>query len=84
MKIIFRSILVSPNARDRSIALATHRCRPEYMAVWLEDHVTAIGSLTLNFGFFLVESCNLETKRGPYVRSGGPSVGKEGECDVES
>jgi hypothetical protein len=47
------------------------------MVVWSKDHMTVIGSLKLYFGL-LVESYKLETGRGPYVESGGPSVGKGG------
>jgi hypothetical protein len=41
---------VNPIARDRSLAMARHRCRPQWMAEWLEDHGVAIASLNLNFG----------------------------------
>jgi hypothetical protein len=50
--------------KDRSIALARHRCRPRYMAEWSEDHMAAIGHLILTLEL-LVESCKLETGRDP-------------------
>jgi hypothetical protein len=38
---------VNPIARDRSLVMARYRCRPQKMAKWSEDHVSAIGSETL-------------------------------------
>jgi hypothetical protein len=40
---------VNPIARDRSLAMTRHRCRPRWMAEWSKDHVAAIGFLNLNF-----------------------------------
>jgi hypothetical protein len=34
---------VIPITRDRSLAMARCRCRPQYMAKWLDDHVAAVG-----------------------------------------
>jgi hypothetical protein len=48
--VTFRSILVTPITRDRSLAMSKRRCRLWYMAKWLKDHVAAIGSQTQHFG----------------------------------
>jgi hypothetical protein len=47
IKVTFRSIIVNPIARDRSLAMDRHRCRLWWMAEWSEDYVAAIGSFKL-------------------------------------
>jgi hypothetical protein len=44
--VTFRSILVTPITRDRSLAMARCRCRLRQMAEGSKDHVVVIGSQT--------------------------------------
>jgi hypothetical protein len=39
----FQSTLVDPMARNRSLAMAKHKCRLWLMAEWSEDYVATIG-----------------------------------------
>jgi hypothetical protein len=47
IKVTFRSIIVNPISRDRSLAMDMRRCRLWWMAEWSEDYVAAIGSFKL-------------------------------------
>jgi hypothetical protein len=63
-------------ARDKSLAIARHRCRSWYMAEWSEDHGAAIGSLNLNFG--LINGLWLHWRPGGALRWKVKTVGWEG------
>jgi hypothetical protein len=68
---------VNPIARDRSLAMAMRRCRPRYMAGWLEDHVASISSLNSNFG--LAGRNWLKWRPGGALRWKVETVGWEGQ-----
>jgi hypothetical protein len=50
--VTFRSILVNPNARDRSLAIARRKYRLWQMVEWSKDHVADIDSINFNLEIF--------------------------------